>query len=34
MKMYVGIDLHSNNNYVAILDEALETVRCGDERTT
>ena len=28
MKMYVGIDLHSNNNYVAILDEELETVVC------
>lgn len=28
MKMYVGIDLHSNNNHVAILDERLESVFC------
>ena len=23
MKLYAGIDLHSNNNYLAIIDEAL-----------
>lgn len=28
MKMYVGIDLHSNNNYVAVLDEELNTLVC------
>ena len=28
MRMYCGIDLHSNNNYVAILDERLEEVGC------
>ena len=28
MKMYCGIDLHSNNSYVAILDEGLGDVVC------
>lgn len=28
MKMYGGIDLHSNNNYVAILDEEMKQVLC------
>jgi len=26
MKLYIGIDLHSNNNYVAILDEGGKKV--------
>ena len=29
MAMYCGIDLHSNNNYVAILDESCRTSRSG-----
>ena len=28
MRMYGGIDLHSNNNYVAILDERMDQVLC------
>jgi hypothetical protein len=26
MRLYSGIDLHSTNNYIAILDQHLETV--------
>jgi transposase len=32
MRMYAGIDLHSNNNYVAILDEGLKQVLCRRSR--
>ena len=26
MKLYCGIDLHSTNSYVAVIDEQLQTV--------
>jgi hypothetical protein len=28
MSLYCGIDLHSNNCYLAVLDDQLQRIRC------